>query len=537
MYIVNNNSINAYNSNLELVNSYDLNNLSNNNIINFCRRDPLNSFHIFTSLSSVYEMNLQEAIIDMAPLTGQPIDIVNNANDAYIIFNNTPLVGKLNLLSNVLQLTAARYLNTLPPNTLQKNRLIIDNNSAIYVLSTFNNTTPRVIKNSVYFLNKKQASDTKGTLSVWDINTGTFTPSSVLNSTGLYDVFNIDKNNNIWCVSGNNIDIFGQFGIFKKTFTFSRLLSSNNSTIQNIVFAENFVNGVLEESVFLTCSASNKMYITKINENGEDIKTISLDNTSFCNIDPSNYNYNLSYSNTLISKYSFQARLYNPFNTEDSTILNLPVLSEDLNPGFHHFTITVNSFTGEACLYLDGEKYSNQNFEPGVYAFTSVAMDNLIAGATPFYNNTLLNTFLTKNKNTIYYTIKDFSVQNFYWINRELGYFDINMFYKEKIEPDILVWDIPAGRRFYFDTIARYFTNQIPGAKSGLLNVYIKTDLLDDQCRGALEPEIIKTVTSALPAYAKLNKLIWSSETSTTSAALQQPNYIGNVITNAGLQR
>lgn len=551
MYVVSNSAINAYNSNLDLINVYDLANISNSNIISFCRRDPLNSFHVFTDASSVYELNLQEAIIDAAPLSRIPTSVINDGKYAYITLNNTAQITKFDLLTNTYVLCSAIYLNTLVPNSVpyNNNRTVIPFNNQIYALSTYNNTPTRLIKSNIYFLSCTNIDDSGGFLCVWDLlnNTNVFTyPVSTVidfpyewSKTRKYQTFNIDKNNDIWCVSGTNIDVYGQYGILKKTLTLSSLLCGYNSSfkIQNITFADNFINGSLEESIYISASGTKNIFVSKIDKSGKVEKTISMQSSSFINVDPSNYNYNLTYTTGTQNKYTFKARLFNQLNTEDSTILELPVINSDLNPGFHHFTVTVDTLKGQASLYLDGTLYTQRQFEPGTYTFTSTIYDNLIIGATPFYNNTLLHTFLSRDKNTNYYMVNDLVIENFYWFNKILDYFDVGMLYKEKIEPSILTWDIPAGRRYFNETISRYFVNKVPGAKSGLVNIYIKSDTLDKQCRDALEPEIINKLTSLLPAHVMLNKLIWTTSPVLPADVTLQPSYAGNTVTNAGVSR
>ena len=48
------------------------------------------------------------------------------------------------------------------------------------------------------------------------------------------------------------------------------------------------------------------------------------------------------------------------------------------------------------------------------------------------------------------YLCKDFKIQNLYFYNKILNYYDILMLYKEKISPTNLTWDVPSGRRDFF---------------------------------------------------------------------------------------
>lgn len=538
--------VNAYNSNLELVNVYNANGLIVDKIDYFARRDVLNSFHLFSSLSSVYELNLQEAIIDSAKLPSRIRRATNDDKYCYMLLDGTPNIYKLNLLTNEIFLTAANFnlnLNQIidPPLKdfyISNATIAVTNDSKVILLSTYGVTEPRVISNYLYFLDDV---DTRGgTLKVWDTTTNTKVISSVIPAKRFYTYFNIDKNCNLWCVSGTKIDIYKQYGLLDRSISLTNSLSSyGNFSILNVTFTDNFVDGELVNDTFITTTgvANNTYYISKLDDQGNVVKTVSFYTSNFKNIDPSNHSFFYSRNVVEQNKYTFKARLYNQFDTEDSIILNLPVLNADLNPGYHHFAITVDCLNGKANLYVDNEVYVSQDFTPGKFLFASLLEDNLVVGATPFYNGALLDTFLSKKIDNNFYTVKDLKIQNFYWFNKILNYFDISMLYKEKYEPDNLLWDVPCGRRNFNETISRYFRNKVPGAKSTLINVYVNSGVLDEKSKNILEPELIQRISKNIPSYTKLNKFIWTTNLPGLTAASQQPYYPGNTITNAGFSR
>jgi len=554
MFIVTKNnkgSVYAYNENLDLVNIYNVSNTGSNIIDGVCRRDPLNSFHIFTSLSGISELNLQEAIIDSASMPGRVRKVFNNSTHAYFTLNNTVSVGKLDLLTNDVALTSVglnNYINLRPPaaalqsifGTQTLDTRIIYANNTLYALSTFNATEPRFRNGIIYYLDNVYGKG--GTLFSWDVLSTTKTFSAVLAQDRYYNCFNIDKTNNIWCASGGEIHKYGQYGLLQQITSLAPLLSSTIQGLKifNISFADNFIDGALKQNLFVSCSGNTAktLYVVKLDSDGTFEKIININTDSYTEIDCSNDNFYYSKIN-LDDKnnYSFKVRLYNQFNTEDSIILNLPIDHSDLNAGYHHFSITLDTLNGAAKLYVDGEEYTSTTFSSGKYAFTPLLLDNLTVGATPFYNGATFNSFLNINGSSLYYTVKDLKVENFYWFNTILNYFDISMLYKEKIEPNSLVWDIPCGRRHYNETIARYFKNRIPGAKSSYFNVSVNTSTLDAACRDALEPKIIETIGGVIPAYAKLNKFMWVTNLPSLSATDIQPYYPGNTLTNSGLTR
>lgn len=545
----------SYNSNLDLVNIYSATNIEFNLIDYFCRRDPLNSFHLYTSLSSVFELNLQEAIIDSAALSGRVQKLYNNKDFAYFILDNNTAIFRHNLLTNELVLTGADiFLNLKTPNGSYSpdTTLTLTDDNKIVLLSTFQGTDPRCFNNTIFFLSsvpfKKDSYGNfivkpSGILMRYDTNSLTDTFSSVTTPGTYYNSFNVDKYNNIWCASGNNIDIYGQYSLVDRKFTVPPPLSTFNTPydIMNISFADNFVNGNLEESIFLTCSGINKglesYFVSRIDSNGDVLKTVYFETDKLKVIEPCNYNFNQKFLYSKTQNYTFKARLFNQFDTEDTTILNLPIKDVDLTPGYHHFTITVDCLYGRAQLYLDGEVYCEQNFAPGKFVFSNLLEDNILIGATPFYNSSTLDNFLTKNTNLNYYTIRSMQIQNFYWFNTILNYCDVGMLYKEKIQPDTLVWDVPSGRRNYNETVSRFFKNKVPGAKSTVFNVYVNSSTLDESTRAVLEPSIINSISKVVPGYTKLNKLIWTTNLPQLSSATTQPYYPGNVLTNAGLER
>lgn len=554
MFIVDD-KILSYNCDLDLVNIYSATNIENNLIDHFCRRDPLNSFHIYTSLSSVFELNLQEAIIDSAALTGRVHKLYNDKDFAYLILQNNKNIFKHNLLTNEFILTGADILlniklpkdNSYSPDTT----VTVTQDSKVVLLSTYKGSEPKCLNNVIYFLSSVPfKSDEFGNFIIkptgiimrYDTGSTTDTFSAVTTPGTYYNSFNIDKNNNLWCASGNIVDVYKQFSLIDKRLVLLPPLSTFNMPfeIMNITFSNNFINGDLDESIFLTCSGVNlgfnSFFVSKISPQGKILKTVYLETDKLKIIDPSNYNFNQRFLYSKTQNYAFRARLFNQFDTEDTTILNLSIKDSDLTPGYHHFTITVDCLKGVASLYLDGDLYLSQNFSPGKYVFSNLLEDNIIIGACPFYNGSTLDSFLSRNS-TNYYTVKNLQLQNFYWFNTVLNYHDVGMLYKEKIQPDTLVWDIPSGRRNYNETVSRFFKNKVPGAKSTLFNVYINSSSLDKSTRDVLEPSIINYVSKSVPGYAKLNKLIWTTNLPQLSASTTQPYYPGNILTNAGLER
>jgi hypothetical protein len=518
----------AYNQNLELVDYYEAPFNRGERIEHVSRRDPLNSFHIFTNTQTIAELNLQETIIDgVTGLITRPIiDVTNDATNSYLLLDNYTLSG-INLVSNLaFPVTADFRVSTRGIyQTIRKT----NNNKIVLV----DGAQSIVRGNNIYFVSG-------GYVKVWGTENNTI--SSYISTP--VSRFNIDKYNNTWTASGNKINVYGKYTAPLNTFTLTAdsSLSQSSLTALNITFIENFNNGALQSSVIIAASGSqtNKLVLTKLNYDGKIEKQalINADLALPVTLDPSNHNYNYSNVYNTVSgnnNYTFKIRLYNEFNTEDIEIPKPTVYADDLNPGYHHFSIVVNTVKGYTKLYLDGELYDTINFTPSKYSFTPLIGDDIIVGACPFYNGSLFDTFLSNNNPKGSYFVKDIQLQNLYIHSTELNYFDINMLYKEKSVPQDLVWDVPSGRRNYIETVSRYFTQQVPGAKSTLFNVYINDSILNQECRDYLQTAIIKKIKDIVPGYSKLNNLQWVSNLPAQSAEYVQPYFPGNTLTNAGL--
>lgn len=538
----------AYNSDLELVNNYNTPEAFNQRTVYYIRRDPLNSFHIITDQRAIGELNLQETIVDglsgfltnMAaytpgenPANYRPeslpiVDVSNDYENAFILFGDNS-IRELDLKTNLIYSVSATARISQSGNYKQVRHVgdqlaIIDGNQSI------------VRGDVVYFLSA-------GKINRWDTQSRTITGFIGDKNTN-FDCYNIDKYNNTWAASGNKIHVYGKYQrlIFSKTLSADSTFTTTPLKIQNITFMENFKGGNLHSDVIIAASGSrlNKLMLSKLDYSGNIIKSILIDadSTFNKNLDPSNHNFNYGYVDDRArgnNNYSFKIRLYNLLNTEDSEIPEPIILASDLNPGYHHFGIVVNAMEGYVKVYLDGSLYTTVGFTPKKYCYTPLMTETILVGACPYYSGLTLSNFLNSRKINNFYFIKDLEIQNLYFYNKELNYFDIGMHFKEKLPPQNLVWDAPCGRRNYIDTISRYFTQRVPGAKSTLYNIQINDNLMDRDCRDFLQTAIIKKLTEITPAYTKLNKLEWVTNQPAISGEFLQPFFPGNTLTNAGL--
>jgi len=528
IFINNRGVLSVYNTNSQLVDIFDASQRAFGNIQYVLRRDPLNSFHVITDSEWVVEFDLRETIIDATSALFSPVNtIIHASNDearGYILYSNRSL-SAIDLTSNLLFPVSAEVIIGNSNAAREVHRL---NDGRIALVD---GTRGIVRSDKLYFLSSG---------AVMTYNTTTNRLSTVIGPRGAFSYFNIDGDNYLWAGDANFIAKFApsQEALFTVSLTADRQFSTSRLAIQDVSFIETFENGTLLKSVLITASGSDTTNALLMTLTPEGV----LENTTKVNIqgnyqyvDATNHRFNYNY---LVNRYgngnyTFKTRLYNPFNNEDIVIPSTTVNSADLDNGPHHFALVMNAPEGYMKCYLDGELYATSTFTANKFNLTPLITNNIFAGATPFYNGLLLSDLLDKNKTKkTSYFVNDFKLQNIYLHSTDLKYYDIGMLYKEKFLPNSLIFDVPSGRRNYFDVISRYFKQGVPGAKSPLYNIYINDNVLSPESRSKLGVAIINTIKNITPAYSKLNSLNWVTTLPSQSAEYIQPYFPGNTLTN-----
>jgi len=522
------------NKDLELLTTYDTGLSSFGNIVRVFRRDALNTFHALTDNQALLEFDLKETLVDatyaLSGTQGLPKFATNDESNGILLYNNNTY-SAVNLFSNLT--TPVSSTKTIgDASNIQEIRRLNDGS-----VVTIAGSQSQVYGNGLYFLSAGN---------VYYYNTATNTLTAFIgDQTVRYSCFCIDKNSNTWVASANQISIYNSVGLVTKTITLTADAdtSTQRVNIKNITFLENFDAGNLVTNTLISASGSEggNIILYKLNDSYdiEKIKSIQTNSDLILSPDPSNHVFNYSYLKNRYSTngYTFKIRLYNPLDNEDIEIPQVTVDSHDLNGGYHHFAIVLNCRAGTLKLYLDGSIYRTASFTPQKYNFTKLLTNTIFVGATPYYGGLLLYDYLDKGKVAkTSYTCKGFEVQYFYLYNKELDYFDINMLYKQKMPPKDLVWDVPSGKRSFIDSISRFFKQKIPGAKSGLFNIWINSNLLSEQSKQLLEIAIQQKVKEITPAYSKLNKINWFANNPSVSGDYVFPYFPGNTLTTGALQ-
>lgn len=504
------------------------------------RKDPLNSLQVVTDKNYVIEFDWRGSVLDLSsdlrPVTADnnpyfDTDIKNVWNDlnyGYILYDNND-VDTFDLFTKLASVCSYdAVIGNL--NDAKEIRRLFDGR---IVLIDGTNAYVDPISKRVYYIKN-------GNINVWFCDSYRIS-SFITDKFNRIRAFNVDSKFNTWVGKQNNeISVYGQYAenLINFTLTAGSEFSTNPLSCLNICFSNNFNAGQLEETAIITTSGSeiNKVIMFKTSLSGEILETTLIDTGGryFASIDPTNSSFNNNIYKDLYpdSSYNFRVKLYNVYNKEDVIEPEIILPSSYLNPGYHHFSLKLNTEKGLFSLYLDGEVFKKVTFRKNVYNFIPLLVDAITVGATPFYNGQLLSKFLYgRGENTAFYFAKDLEVQNLYIHDKDLNYHDIGILFKEKITPDDLNWDVPSGRRSYLDVISRYFYQKIPGAKSMLYNVYINNTGFNEEGKNLLNLVLINKLKEISPSYTKLNKIEWINTNTEIKPVVNNYN-TNNILTN-----
>ena len=129
------------------------------------------------------------------------------------------------------------------------------------------------------------------------------------------------------------------------------------------------------------------------------------DNTKKSNL--TNYNaLNRIYNPTSLD---FKLSLTNYLDTEDILNQTISFQPSSFEPGFYNFTYRLDTLQGNSTLYINGDLYENQTFQPGKYQIQDIFSDEFFIGSTGFQSNLDLATYLRQPN---YYYSKDLTVNN-----------------------------------------------------------------------------------------------------------------------------
>ncbi len=492
-----------YNSNGILLNKI----FNDNFITSIQRNEPNGNFFVFDNTANVTKYTYIGGKIDKKYIS--EIDNQNNSNfysyGKFIFIINGNDWYRLDTTS--LDVKSKNDLN-YQTISLGDNNLSIAANDDKVILTPGSNT--KVYNNSVYYYDEYR-------LRRYNIsNEETFTIVEVL----ILNDYTIDEEGNVYGIYDNNkifkINPLGN----RKIYSHSNLTGLEFGLGKNIDIINEFYNGELNKNLLTiySLSASNisseifKTVTTKIDTEflspssfSDDILTKSS-NTFDNNRNINNFNYvynNFDAGDTLSVKVKLP-QIYDVQTYEEGT-LSLKLSS--IGPGYHNFTVSLDTTNGLFNLLVDGTNIDTYTFQNAQYSFGTLFSNQFFIGTEPSYGNNKLNENLKDNN---YYNYSNFTIKDFYIYNKPLYLYETANIIRSKEQINNLYFQLPTGKRSYVENIDKYFKFKLPGRKSNQFNLKIlDTGISEKLLQENINNNINENIIDVIPANTRLNNIEW----------------------------
>lgn len=236
----------------------------------------------------------------------------------------------------------------------------------------------------------------------------------------------------------------------------------------------------------------------------------------------------------LLPKLNFKIRLNNRLDFEEANVLNPVYLCENLAKGWHHFAIILDSVNGEYRGYIDTKEIFKYNFDASKYVFSTILKNNILVGASPFYNNVAFDNFYKSKKP--YFAVNNLTIDNIKFYNASLNQQEIKFLSYDKFPPADMKFQLDYGSRNYVDTITRVSRHKLPGKKSPFIDIVINDSLITNkELQSYYETLFLRELKEILPSYIRINKITWVSNKESREKITEGDINIGNTLTDTGI--
>jgi len=192
--------------------------------------------------------------------------------------------------------------------------------------------------------------------------------------------------------------------------------------------------------------------------------------------------------------------------------VNLDSLTTQPYTDYVNITLNLNNIEGYVELLVNGRLYPNckEYFEPNKYRFSTILNRDLIAGATPYLNDTLLCDKLNSQSK---YLVKDVSIKNLGIYNKHLEYYEIINLLRRENDISPMYWSLPTDRRNYIETIDRVFNHSIPPRKSNVFDLVVRNSSIRSlPLQTYISGKLQQLLPKIIPAGTKVRNISWSNE-------------------------
>lgn len=500
--------ISVYNSVLTLLDTVDV----DSNIIHLSKLDPVGNIITITENDYLTRVDYNSVIVDK-----KYIENVTKYTSFYSTLEYTycysPFLSaiRINNASLDYEYINTSMVNIVVPNVAPTTYAIAIVTGVMYLVP---GTNIKSLNGKIFFTMQQGTSQV---LVVYDIVRN---KSSVLYITDVINDYIINENNTVYLLYNNNTLLL--------TDTEYRIQTSNNFpvvlftdqpslsgvTYTGLDYVQNKgANNTGENGLcFVGFDKSTKTkYLIRTNkfESSDSIviqKLISLNYTNitgFRNVTNYNFNHNnLTYTGEL----EFRLGLPNVYDKTQIKLLRYVHNISTLESGYHNFIIRFDSVNGVYSIFIDGIKVNEQVIQGGQYSFSGIINKQFLFGNCIYYNNYPLG-FYTRQPT--YYFTNEINVNNFYWYNQALSYYDMLLFVKLNYPISDIRFELPTGKRNFVETIQQFFKFKVPGFKSNYFNVHVVNLPVTGVLKTQLNSTFIDIINRNKPGYTQLNNITY----------------------------
>lgn len=265
-----------------------------------------------------------------------------------------------------------------------------------------------------------------------------------------------------------------------------------------------------EDRLIIVDNIDNSIYI--LNSDADlkiklNITALTKNSTSeiISNGDFTGYNYIRKFYSTK-KQLSWKLKISNILGTDDR-LITLPIDTNKINSGWHHFVLVFDSENGKVESYLDTIKQNEEFFDKKTYQINYKYRTSLLLGVQSL-KNTTLNDII--NIDDGYKFVGKISELRIY--NKALNKNEIEQFFYSSnwISNDrSLIWNTPVGERNYIEEIKHWYKMQMPGSKSKYFNINIHNLDVNDDIKLLIEEAIKNNIKKISPSNIELYNINW----------------------------
>jgi hypothetical protein len=322
--------------------------------------------------------------------------------------------------------------------------------------------------------------------------------------------FVIDSNDNFFVLNDNNIvtklDQVGTFSLSAEIKLPKITDDFGNITIQNDFYSK---TGTEEDFVLVYKDGFTYKFDNKLNFIKRYNASVIAYETNYNSFLTDWSGYDATRKYTFLKDFNGAKNVevnYTTFSsTEGIQEFNLPISTERLYKGWHHFAFSFDKENGLIKFYVDGQLQNQiQSLPSGTELYRAFKNSMTLGAKMGLVQSFGVETLLT-NKYLFSGRLDDFRVYT-----KALSELEIKLLFYTKADFKDLDWHIPTGNQYYIEHVHKFFRHKMAGSKSNHYNLKILGfDSVDPEVMQKIEEVIKDTVYKVSPVYTQLNEIKW----------------------------